>query len=170
MKYLRNKPARDLVGADFLRLVQAEGEGLLEMRIGIDLDQGAQDTRRGGGGLQSYFEEIRQLFYRVCALYPRLSLSSSNIINSRHACAGRVTVLGLSVSLCVCVLTLILALQATLRLKSNTNAFSAARRGKRMLQLCGNRYVQGRKNGTLRDCAWPAHQLAVHMRIRCVCT
>ena len=65
MKYMRNKPVRDLAGADFLRLVQAEGEGLLEMKIGIDLDQGAQDTRRGGGGLQSYFEEIRQLFYRV---------------------------------------------------------------------------------------------------------
>ncbi|CAI8018492.1 Transcription elongation factor SPT6 [Geodia barretti] len=64
MKYMRNKPVRDLAGADFLRLVQAEGEGLLEMKIGIDLDQGAQDTRRGGGGLQSYFEEIRQLFYR----------------------------------------------------------------------------------------------------------
>ena len=67
MKYLRNKPVKDLAGADFLGLTQAETEGLLEMRISIDLDQGSQqDSRRGGSGLQSYFEEIRQLFYRVC--------------------------------------------------------------------------------------------------------
>ena len=67
MKYLRNKPVKDLSGADFLKLVQAEGEGLLEVKISIDLDQ--VDTRRGGGGggggVQSFFEEIRQLFYRV---------------------------------------------------------------------------------------------------------
>ena len=65
MKYLRNKPVKDLSGADFLRLAQAEGEGLLEMRISIDLDQGSHESRRGGAP-QSYFEEIRQLFYRVC--------------------------------------------------------------------------------------------------------
>ena len=68
MKYLKNKPVKDLSGADFLKLVQAEGEGLLEVKISIDLDQ--VDTRRGGGGgggggVQSFFEEIRQLFYRV---------------------------------------------------------------------------------------------------------
>ena len=67
MKYLRNKPVKDLCGADFLHLVQAEGDGLLELKISIDLEQSAQDKRGGGGtGLQSYFEEIRQLFYRVC--------------------------------------------------------------------------------------------------------
>ena len=63
MKYLRNKPVKDLGGADFLRLVQAEEEGLLEMKISIDLEQ--SDSRRGGTAMQSYFEEIRQLFYRV---------------------------------------------------------------------------------------------------------
>ena len=68
MKYLRNKPVKDLAGADFLRLVQAEGEGLLETKIGIDLDQGAQESRRPGS-LQSYFEEIRQLFYRVYTMW-----------------------------------------------------------------------------------------------------
>ena len=63
MKYLRNKPVKDLGEADFLHLVQAEGEGLLEMKISIDLEQSGHDSRRGT--LQSYFEEIRQLFYRV---------------------------------------------------------------------------------------------------------
>lgn len=82
MKYLRNKPVKDLAGADFLRLVQAEGEGLLEMKIGIDLDQGPQDTRRGGGGLQSYFEEIRQLFYRVCVQPILFTKHCSCTINS----------------------------------------------------------------------------------------
>ena len=95
MKYLRNKPVRDLAGADFLRLVQAEGEGLLEMKIGIDLDQGAQDTRRGGGGLQSYFEEIRQLFYRVC-IYTHsilhISPSTSRALCFSHAVKGNVAV------------------------------------------------------------------------------
>ena len=64
MKYLRNKPIKDLSGADFLRLVQAEGDGLVEIRISIDLEQSTQD-KRGGSAPQTYFEEIRQLFYRV---------------------------------------------------------------------------------------------------------
>ena len=71
MKFLRNKPVKDLSGADFLSLVQAEGEGLLEMKISIDIDQGSQESRRGGT-LQSYFEEIRQLFYRVCTVHRSL--------------------------------------------------------------------------------------------------
>ena len=66
MKYLRNKPVKDLCGADFLHLVQAEADGLVELKISIDLEQSTQE-KRGGTGLQSYFEEIRQLFYRVCA-------------------------------------------------------------------------------------------------------
>ena len=65
IKYLRNKPVKDLNGADFLRLVQAEGDGLVEIRISIDLEQSAQD-KRGVSAPQTYFEEIRQLFYRVC--------------------------------------------------------------------------------------------------------
>ena len=42
-------------------------------------------------------------------------------INPRRACAARVTV----VVLCVCLSTTILALQATRRLMSDTNSFSA---------------------------------------------
>ena len=69
MKYIRNKPVKDLCKADFLHLHQAEADGLLELRISIDLEQGVQDKR--GAGPQSYFEEIRQLFYRVdtCSMY-----------------------------------------------------------------------------------------------------
>ena len=47
----------------------------------------------------------------------------SIVINPRRACAARVTVVGL----CVCVSTTILALQATRRLMSDTNSFSATR-------------------------------------------
>ena len=54
------------------------------------------------------------------------------IINPRRACAARVTV----VVLCVCVSTTILGLQATRRLMSYTNSFSATRVRKRMLRFC----------------------------------
>ena len=47
----------------------------------------------------------------------------SHIINPRRTCAARVTVVGL----CVCLSTNILALQATRRLMSDTNSFSATR-------------------------------------------
>ena len=46
-----------------------------------------------------------------------------HIFNPRHACAARVTVVGLCV--CVCLSVTILALQATRRLMSNTNSFSS---------------------------------------------
>ena len=53
------------------------------------------------------------------------------IINPRRACAAWVTVLGLCVCLfvclSVCLSTTILALQATRRLMSDTNHFSATR-------------------------------------------
>ena len=45
------------------------------------------------------------------------------VVNPRRACAARVTVVGLS----VCLSTTILALQATRRLMSDTNSFSATR-------------------------------------------
>ena len=52
-------------------------------------------------------------------------------INPRRACAARVTVVGLCVCLfvclSVCLSTTILALQATRRLMSDTNSFSATR-------------------------------------------
>ena len=52
------------------------------------------------------------------------------VINPRRACAARVTV----VVLCVCVSTTILGLQATRRLMSDTNSFSATRARKK----CGD--------------------------------
>ena len=50
-----------------------------------------------------------------------------SLINPRRACAARVTVVGLCVCLSVCLSTTILALQATRRLMSDTNSFSARR-------------------------------------------
>jgi transcriptional accessory protein Tex/SPT6 len=44
MKYLRNKPVRELKTDEFLRLHLAEKEHLLEMKVTIDLEQ-AQDKR-----------------------------------------------------------------------------------------------------------------------------
>ena len=49
------------------------------------------------------------------------------VINLRHACAVRVTVVGLCVCVSVCLSTTILALQATRRLMGDTNSFSATR-------------------------------------------
>ena len=49
------------------------------------------------------------------------------IINPRRACAARVTV----VVLCVCLSATILALQATRRVMSDTNSFSAIYKGKK---------------------------------------
>ena len=55
-------------------------------------------------------------------------MDKSTIFNPRRACAARVTVVGrLSVCLFVCLSTTILALQATRRLMSDTNSFSATR-------------------------------------------
>ena len=51
----------------------------------------------------------------------------SLIINPRRACAARVTVVVLCVCLSVCLSTTILGLQATRRLMSETNIFSATR-------------------------------------------
>ncbi len=39
MKYLRNKPVRELKGDEFLRLHLAEQDHLLEIKISIDLEQ-----------------------------------------------------------------------------------------------------------------------------------
>ena len=62
----------------------------------------------------------------------KVGLSNSGVlVNPRRACAARVTVLGLCVCLfvclSVCLSTTILALQATRRLMSDTNSFSATR-------------------------------------------
>ena len=58
------------------------------------------------------------------------------LINPRHACAARVTVVVLCVCLSVCSSASILALQATRRLMSDTSSFSATRAGKITWQFC----------------------------------
>ncbi|CAG2223752.1 SPT6 [Mytilus edulis] len=56
MKYLKNKPIRDLKDDQFLKLTQAEDDNLLTIEMYIDEQV---------EGRQTYFEEIRQLYYRV---------------------------------------------------------------------------------------------------------
>ncbi|XP_010894715.3 transcription elongation factor SPT6 [Esox lucius] len=58
-KYLKNKPVKELNGDQFLKMVQAEEEGLLTITICIDLI-----GVKGYGGDQAYFEEIKQFYYR----------------------------------------------------------------------------------------------------------
>jgi len=60
-KYLKNKPVRDLKGDQFLRIVQAEQDGLLITAIRIDLD-----TSSDGRSFSTYYDEIKQYFFRVC--------------------------------------------------------------------------------------------------------
>lgn len=55
MKYLKNKPLKDLVSDQFLRLVIAEDEGLLSIQISMHRDD---------GGPHIYLDEIKQLYYR----------------------------------------------------------------------------------------------------------
>ncbi|VDI00276.1 transcription elongation factor SPT6 [Mytilus galloprovincialis] len=55
MKYLKNKPIRDLKDDQFLKLTQAEDDNLLTIEMYIDEQV---------EGRQTYFEEIRQLYYR----------------------------------------------------------------------------------------------------------
>ncbi|XP_071770742.1 transcription elongation factor SPT6-like [Centroberyx gerrardi] len=57
-KYLKNKPVKELNGDQFLRMCQAEEEGLLTISICIDL------IGVKGYGDQTYFEEIKQFYYR----------------------------------------------------------------------------------------------------------
>ena len=42
MKYLLNKPVRELKGDEFLKLVQAEEDRLIEMKLSIDLERGQE--------------------------------------------------------------------------------------------------------------------------------
>ena len=55
-KYLKNKPIGTLKDDQFLHIVQAEDDGLLTSSIRID--------QEGSYG-SPYFEEVKQLFYRV---------------------------------------------------------------------------------------------------------
>lgn len=38
MKYLKNKPVREFVGDEFLKIVQAEKDGLITVKISIDIE------------------------------------------------------------------------------------------------------------------------------------
>uniref|UniRef100_A0A8C7JVF3 SPT6 homolog, histone chaperone and transcription elongation factor n=1 Tax=Oncorhynchus kisutch TaxID=8019 RepID=A0A8C7JVF3_ONCKI len=58
-KYLKNKPVKELNGDQFLKMCQAEEEGLLTIDICIDL-LGV----KGVAGDQTYFDEIKQFYYR----------------------------------------------------------------------------------------------------------
>ena len=68
--------------------------------------------------------------------YTEVVLGLIIIINPWRACAARVTVVVLCVCLFVCLSTTILALQATRRLLSDTNSFSATRARKLMWRFC----------------------------------
>ena len=79
----------------------------------------------------SYFRTIGQSIPLKVAQGMLLSVSGSGstfiLVNPRRACAARVTVYSWSVCLSVCLSTTILALQATRRLMTDTNSFSATR-------------------------------------------
>lgn len=55
MKYVKNKPVRDLKDEQYLKLVTAEEDHLITMSFSIDGE--SENT-------QTYYEEIRQLYYR----------------------------------------------------------------------------------------------------------
>jgi transcription elongation factor SPT6 len=54
MKYVKNKPVRDLTGDQYLKLTLAEADRLITVSIGEQID-----------GITSYIEEVKQLYYRV---------------------------------------------------------------------------------------------------------
>ncbi|ERE67897.1 transcription elongation factor SPT6 [Cricetulus griseus] len=58
-KYLKNKPVKELRDDQFLKIGLAEDEGLLSIDISIDM-KGVE----GYGNDQTYFEEIKQFYYR----------------------------------------------------------------------------------------------------------
>ncbi|XP_029401986.1 transcription elongation factor SPT6 [Mus pahari] len=58
-KYLKNKPVKELRDDQFLKMGLAEDEGLLIIDISIDM-KGVE----GYGNDQTYFEEIKQFYYR----------------------------------------------------------------------------------------------------------
>ncbi|MBZ3884515.1 Transcription elongation factor SPT6 [Sciurus carolinensis] len=58
-KYLKNKPVKELRDDQFLKIGLAEDEGLLTIDISIDM-KGVE----GYGNDQTYFEEIKQFYYR----------------------------------------------------------------------------------------------------------
>lgn len=63
MKYLNDKPVRDLVADQYLKLHIAEQDKLIKISVCEDLK-----------GLTSslYLDEVKQLYYRVCFGYARV--------------------------------------------------------------------------------------------------
>ncbi|XP_005089175.1 transcription elongation factor SPT6 isoform X2 [Aplysia californica] len=58
VKYLRGKPVKDLKDDQYLKLNNAEEEGLITISVKMD------EEEEQGGTISTYFEEIRQLYYR----------------------------------------------------------------------------------------------------------
>jgi transcription elongation factor SPT6 len=56
MKYVKNKPVRDLTGDQYLKLTLAEMDRLITVSISERID---------GITSSSYIEEVKQLYYRV---------------------------------------------------------------------------------------------------------
>lgn len=56
MKYVKNKPVRDLTGDQYLKLTIAERDKLLTITISDKID---------GITSSSYIDEVKQLYYRV---------------------------------------------------------------------------------------------------------
>jgi transcription elongation factor SPT6 len=56
MKYVKNKPVRDLTGDQYLKLTLAEADRLIAVSISEQID---------GITSPSYIEEVKQLYYRV---------------------------------------------------------------------------------------------------------
>ena len=57
-KYLKDKPVRNMKDEQFLKLVMAEEEQMLTITL-------TMDDNTDNPNIQTYFEEIRQLYYRV---------------------------------------------------------------------------------------------------------
>jgi transcription elongation factor SPT6 len=56
MKYVKNKPVRDLTGDQYLKLTLAEADKMITISISERID---------GITSPSYIEEVKQLYYRV---------------------------------------------------------------------------------------------------------
>lgn len=71
MKYIKNKPVRDLTSDQFLKLTLAEEENLLTIIIQENID---------GITSSSYIDEVKQLYIRV----RKLHLKYFMYVNTSH--------------------------------------------------------------------------------------
>ncbi|XP_063966332.1 transcription elongation factor SPT6-like isoform X1 [Lytechinus pictus] len=58
-KYLKNKQVKDLLGDQYLKLVQAEKDKLITMTMSLDMAQASSTSYTSA----TYFEEMKQLYY-----------------------------------------------------------------------------------------------------------